>query len=196
MIKKEIILGTSSQIRKMILESSGYPFKSFSPNIDETLYEYLSPVKKVKKIALEKNIAIAQKKKFSNSIIITADTLCLLSDGSTLPKPINDKESLKMSMLQSGKTITAITGVCISFVKNKNRVYINKNSSTKVRYIKFSEKDIKILMQKFKTNDKASGLGIFSDSIGFTLIEKINGSYTGAFGLPMEIVRNIIEKYE
>ena len=48
-----------------------------------------------------------------------------------------------------------------------------------------------------KTGDDArirnSGLGFFMDSPGFTLVQNFDGSYTGAMGLPMEIVRKNIK---
>ncbi len=42
-----LILGSSSPLRKMILESSGYNYIVCSPDIDETRYEHIEPIEKV-----------------------------------------------------------------------------------------------------------------------------------------------------
>jgi septum formation protein len=194
MNKDRLILGSSSTIRRMILETSIYDFDIYNPDIDETLYEYLEPIEKVKKIAFEKNRKISELEKYQNSIIIAADTLCLLPNGITLQKPSNIDESIKMSMQQSGQTIKAITGISISFVRNNKRIYITKYSSTKITYLDFTEHEIFTLIKKFNTTNKASGLGIWNDSPGFSFVKKFNGSYTGALGLPMEIVREVLTK--
>ncbi len=178
----------------MVLETTNFKFDIVSPDIDETIYEYLDPVKKVKKIAFEKNKKILEDLKYRNSIVITADTLCLLPNNKTLGKPKNLNESVKMAMQQSGKTIKAITGICICYTQNNKRKYIIKNSQTKVTYAKFSEKQISNTMKRYITTDKASGLGIFIDSPGFSFVEKFEGSYSGALGLPLELVNKILNK--
>ena len=148
----------------MILESSGYNYIVCSPDIDETRYEHIEPIEKVQKIALEKNIAIVARDEYPENIIITADTLCLLPDGTTLPKPRNAEESIQMSLLQSGKTIQAITGMCISSLHDEKREYTIRYSSTVITYCAFSREEITQLHQKHTVTHIASGLGIWKDA--------------------------------
>ena len=194
--ERKIILGSSSKMRKLILESAWISFRTISPDIDELAYEHLSPIKKIKKIALEKNKKISSLIPEDDIIIITADTLCLLPSGKTLGKPNSQEELIEMCMMQSNQTIKAVTAISISFFENNSRKYITKHSITEITYLPFTESDIEYLLKKNKNQWIASWLGTYSDSIWFTLIKKWKGSYTGALWLPMEIIREIFNQIQ
>jgi predicted house-cleaning NTP pyrophosphatase (Maf/HAM1 superfamily) len=69
-----------------------------------------------------------------------------------------------------------------------NRLITN-TSVTEIEYIEFDRATITKLLESDDATIRNSGLGFFIDAPGFTLVKSFNGSYTGAMGLPMEIVR-------
>ena len=70
-------------------------------------------------------------------------------------------------------------------------------TTTKITYSTFDEATVRHL---FSINENArrrnAALGFFIDDPGFTLVKNVEGSYLGAMGLPMEIVRKNLDELE
>lgn len=188
-----IILASKSELRKLILESSGLPFTIATKDIDERNIEQQNPDKTAEQIvemlALAKATAIAND--FQNDLVIAADTFAVLSDGTRLHKTASTEESIRLAMRQSGETISINTGMAMVY---KDQIVSNL-VTTKIKYSPFDKATARQLFQKNQsTKRRNAALGFFIDAPGFTLVEKIEGSYLGAMGLPMEIIRqNIAE---
>lgn len=188
-----IILASKSELRKLILESSGLPFTIATKDIDERKIEQQNPDKTAEQIvemlALAKATAIAND--FQNDLVIAADTFAVLSDGTRLHKANSTEESIQLAMRQSGETISINTGIAMVY---KDQIVSNL-VTTRIKYSPFDEATARQLFQKNQsTKRRNAALGFFIDAPGFTLVEKIEGSYLGAMGLPMEIIRqNIAE---
>jgi len=188
-----IILGSNSQLRKMIMELSGLAFKTVSSNVDEREIEVNNPTKTPEEIveilAAAKAKAIA--KYFPNDAVITADTFGILPDGRRLHKTKTPEESIQLALQQSGQTVIVNTGVAVA---HQGKIITNL-TTTKIKYSTFDEATARLLFQK---NEQArrrnAGLGFFTDAPGFTLVEKIEGSYLGAMGLPMDTIRASLEE--
>lgn len=183
-----IILASNSELRKLIMESSGIPFRVETKEVDEREIENNHPTKTpeevVEILALAKAQAVASD--LPNDIVIAADTFGILPDGKRLHKTKSLEESLQLALQQSGQTIVVNTGVAIAYRGET----ITSRTTTRIKYSTFDEATVRLLFQK---NEQArrrnAALGFFTDAPGFTLVEKIEGSYLGAMGLPMEIVR-------
>ena len=93
----------------------------------------------------------------------------------------------------SGKTINNYTGCC---VYNKSTGYNTKTIKSSITYRTFNQQTLQRLIEGDNVAIRSGALGIFYDSPGFTLIEKIEGSYTGSFGLPMEFVYEQLDRLE
>lgn len=106
-------------------------------------------------------------------------------------KPKDLEEGLKMAMACSGSGSICCTGVCMIHPEFGEVV---KVAETKIKMQSFSESELqKLVDDKFLL--RAGALGISEETAGFTLVEFISGSYSGAFGLPMEIVRKYLRKW-
>lgn len=183
-----IILASKSKLRKLIIESSGLPFKIATKEVDERAIEEQHPDKTAEEIvevlAYAKAKAIADD--FPDNLVIAADTFGVLPDGTRLHKTKSVEESIQLSLRQSGQTITVHTGTAIAY----KGTILTTLTTTKVTYFTFNEATIRHL---FTINESAkrrnAALGFFIDAPGFTLVEKIEGSYLGAMGLPMEVIR-------
>jgi septum formation protein len=188
-----IILGSSSELRKLILESSGLSFKIETREVDERKIEEDNPDKTAEEIvemlALAKAQAVAND--FPNDTIIAADTFGVLPSGERLHKTKSLEESIQLSMRQSGQTIVVNTGTAMI---HQGKI-LTSITTTKIKYFSFDEATIRHLFQKNESaRRRNAALGFFIDAPGFTLVEKIEGSYLGAMGLPMEVIRTHLAK--
>jgi septum formation protein len=188
-----IILASNSELRKLIIQSSEFAFKVVTEEVDEREIEQRHPNKTAEEIV--EILALAKAKVVAaihpNDLVIAADTFAILPDGTRLHKTKSFEESIQLSMQQSGKTMKVNTGVAMMY---KGEV-LTDLVTTNIKYLAFDEATVR---QLFEINQSAkrrnAALGFFTDAPGFTLVEKIEGSYLGALGLPMEIVRKNIEK--
>lgn len=186
----EIILASGSYKRKEILEKAGINFRVVVPEINERLLNNLPVKERVQKIAQAKARKVAEQ--FPNSVIIAADTMDESEKQIINHKPKDLEEGLKMAMEYSDSSSICYTGVCLIHPKFGEVVEVSK---TKIRIQPFSKEELKKLVDdKFLL--RAGALGISEETAGFTLVESICGSFTGPFGLPMEIVRKYLKKWE
>jgi len=186
-----IILASGSWLRKTILEASCLPFEVKVGGVDERSIEASHQDKSDEQVVmiLAKAKSEAVWNEHRNDLVIAADTLAILPNGQRLHKPDSAREAIELCLLQSGKTIQAVTGISMTY-RGKT---ITDVSSTSISYIDFDEETIRKLMRGNDATMRNAGLGFFLDAPGFTLVKSFEGSYTGAMGLPMEIVRKNIK---
>lgn len=187
-----IVLASNSWLRKTIMEASGLKFATDSVDLDERALEQKNQDKTDEEIAIILASAKAElvQYKHPDAVVIAADTFALLPSGERLHKPATPEEAVELCLLQSGKTIKAVTGMAMAY---KGRVLAN-TTVTDITYTTFDRPTVEHLLEGDDATIRNSGLGFFSDAPGFTLVESFNGSYTGAMGLPMEIVRQNLKR--
>lgn len=189
-----IVLASGSWLRKSILESSKLPFTVKAADIDERALEVEHPNLAVDELAivLARAKAEAVQKENPDDLIIAADTFAVLPDGTWLHKPTSHEEAIELSLRQSGQTVRAITGLAMSY---RGKIATGF-TATSITYTDFDRDTITRLLDGNDPTIRNSGLGFFIDAPGFTLVKEFNGSYTGAMGLPMELVRENIQKFQ
>jgi len=187
-----ILLASGSWIRKTILESSKFEFIVKAADIDERTLEAQHPNASVEELAttLARAKAEAVQKEYPDDLIIAADTFAVLSDGVWLHKPKSHEEAIELSLRQSGQTVRAVTGLVMSY----HGKVITNSTSTSITYVDFDRDTIANLLDGDDPTIRNAGLGFFIDAPGFTLVKHFRGSYTGAMGLPMELVRENMQK--
>jgi septum formation protein len=94
-------------------------------------------------------------------------------------------DPFKAALALSGKKIKVFTG-CAIYTEEYG--VSSMLAEATITYQTFSEANLRRLAADDNPNIRSGALGIFYDAPGFTLIEHLEGSYTGAFGLPMEFV--------
>jgi len=189
-----IILASQSSLRTKIMELSGIPFRTESPDVDERSIEAKYPQKNEMEIVtlLAAAKAEAVSKIFPNDIIIAADTFGTLPNGQRLHKAGSFEESIQLSLQQSGKTVTVNTGTAVAL----NGKILTDTTTTMITYSHFNENTARALFELNKnTNRRNAALGFFIDAPGFTLVESISGSYMGALGLPLDVVRKRLNEF-
>ena len=182
---KQIILASESPRRKEILEKAGLKFKVVKSDFEEYVNPKLTPHELVRKLSLEKAKAVY--KNYKESIIISADTI-VVCDGNILGKPKDEKDAQKMLFFLSGKVHFVITGFTII----DGEKIITMSEKTKVHMRKISLKEINAYIKTKEPFDKAGGYAI--QEKGSMFIEKVEGDFLNAVGLPIENLTRELKK--
>mgnify|MGYP001561330960 CR=1 FL=1 len=184
---KTIILASTSPRRKELLEKIGLKFKVVESKHKEYLDPKLEPHELSKKISFEKAKAVF--KKYKNCIIISADTFVVCS-GIILGKPKDEKDAKRMLSLLSDKTHLVITGFTI--IDGSLDKAITECSETKVYVRKISPSEIDSYVKTKEPLGKAGGYAI--QGIGSIFIQKVEGNYSNAVGLPIYALARMLKK--
>lgn len=187
----QLILASSSFLRKFIMDQSKLSYSSVSPDIDEYQFDDHSLEERVQMIAEAKCNTLVPK--YPQAFIIAADTLTATEDKSIIYDKRHHKanSAIEQSLELSGKTIMIATGITIHHPSIGTHTEL---SLSRITYQKFSKHRLEVLLESDSPERRSGALGMFYDSPGFTLIKRIDGSYTGAMGLPMEIVYSYLDK--
>ncbi|MCU0356550.1 MAG: Maf family protein [Cyclobacteriaceae bacterium] len=180
MIKRPIILASSSPRRQYLMKEAGFIFQVEKPDVDESFPDTM-PVEGVARyLALKK--AEKFRLRIQQEIVVTADTVVIL-ENTILNKPADRPEAISMLERLSGKTHRVITGVCILSAEKEDPF----DDMTEVTFKNLSRKEIEFYVDQYQPYDKAGAYGA-QDFIGMIAIEKINGSYFNVMGLPIHKV--------
>lgn len=183
-----IVLASASPRRREILENTNIKFDIISSSIDELVLEGESPCHMVMRLAFEKGIDIASKRK--SDLVISADTIVVL-DNKVLGKPKDEDEARDMITSLSGKTHQVITGISLINLENNKKIidYVISN----VKFKNLSENDINDYIKTKESLDKAGAYGI--QGYGALLVEEIQGDYFNIVGLPVSKLSDLLKIY-
>ena len=113
-------------------------------------------------------------------ILLTADTVVILGD-KILGKPHSEAEAVEMISSLSGATHKVITGVTL---RTPLRT-ISFSAESLVSFRTLDAEEIRYYVEKYRPLDKAGAYGI-QEWIGYTAIERIEGSFYNVMGLPVQ----------
>ena len=125
---------------------------------------------------------------FSDALIIGADTIVFLDD-MFFGKPVDKEDAKKMLEQLSGKNHQVYTGLAI--LKTSTGMMLSKVSCTDVRFKRLSQEVIDAYVASGEPLDKAGAYGIQGD--GSVFIADIVGSYSNVVGLPLELLREMLQ---
>jgi MAF protein len=182
----KVLLASGSFLRRFIMDQTKVAYETVAADIDESVFDDLPVEERVVRLAEKKCQTVSAR--HSDYTVIAADTLTV-KDGQVYSKRTHKDDPLAAALALSGQTITVYTG-CAVFVPGKP--IATHLSIATITYQIFSEATLRRLAQDDNPNIRSGALGIFYDAPGFTLIERLEGSYTGAFGLPMEFVNHYL----
>ncbi len=182
----ELILGSTSPRRKEIMEFFSYPFQQVAPPFDESLIPFTgNPQEYVTKLAQGKAHSLAPI--FSNSIIVTCDTIVFI-DNEVLGKPKDEQEAFRMLAKLSGRWHSVFTAIAVS---RQNRL-LSAVTETKVHCNTLSQEDIHRYYRAHSLNDKAGSYAI--QRSGGLLVKEIVGCYYNVMGLPVGALRTLLQQ--
>ena len=113
-------------------------------------------------------------------ILLTADTVVILGD-KILGKPHSEAEAVEMISSLSGATHKVITGVTLRTAEQT----ISFSAESLVSFRALEAEEIAYYVENYRPMDKAGAYGI-QEWIGYTAIERIEGSFYNVMGLPVQ----------
>ena len=179
------MLASSSPRRRDLMEILGLDFIIVEPLSDESS-THPDPEARVISNAEAKVMSVSDG--FPGALIIGADTI-VYSDGEFLGKPVDPDDAKKMLEQLSGKSHQVYTGLAILNTSTGN--ILSKVSCTDVRFKRLSQKVIDAYVASGEPLDKAGAYGIQGD--GSVFIADIVGSYSNVVGLPLELLREMLQ---
>lgn len=178
---RNIILGSGSPRRKLLLEGLGICFSVRTKNVEEVYDEKLQREEVPRFLAELKANSFEHDLNLEDLLITSDTTVCL--NNAILNKPKDLNEAKLMLQTLSGKTHTVITAVTITDVEK----WVTFHDETEVTFRELSGEEIDYYVEKFKPLDKAGAYGA-QEFMGYIAIEKLQGSYFNVMGLPVHRV--------
>lgn len=181
-----LILASGSPRRKELMAAVGVFFEVIVSDVDETEHPLESPENMVKRLALAKARAVADKNK--GRFVLAADTTVAL-DNRVLGKPTSTDDAKRMLSALSGKQHDVFTAFCVVTPDGTAQV---ESVRTRVGFRTLTNADIARYVATGEPMDKAGGYGI--QGRGAACVSDVNGSYTNVVGLPTQQVLDLLTR--
>ncbi len=182
-----LVLASASPRRRQLLQGLDLPVEITSVDIDETPPPGMPDAEVAEHLARKKagawNGTLA-----ADQVLITADTTVLIDDH-LLNKPADEADARRMLAILSGREHRVVTGVCL---RTAERI-VSFADTALVKFRDLSEEEIAYYVRVHKPLDKAGAYGV-QDWIGYTAVERIEGSFYTVMGLPMHRVYAELKK--
>ncbi|MBK9177032.1 MAG: septum formation protein Maf [Flavobacteriales bacterium] len=188
-----LILASASPRRRQLLQGLDLPVEITSVDVDETPPPGMPDDQVAEHLARKKAEAWSGSLA-SDQVLITADTTVLLDDASgahtgskpgasLLNKPVDDADARRMLALLAGRSHRVITGVCLRTASGM----VSFADISVVHFRDLTADEIAYYVARHKPLDKAGAYGV-QDWIGYTAVDRIEGSFYTVMGLPMHCV--------
>lgn len=188
-IDPPVILASASPRRKSLLEAMDLVVRTYIHPFNEDISNQIPVYNIAETIARLKWDQIQPQIK-KDEIWITADTVVIFN-GQALQKPQNRDEAYQMLSQLSGQNHDVTTGVCLGNTEKT----IQFTECTKVYFSSIDHQDIQYYIQKYEPYDKAGSYGI-QEWLGWTHVEKIEGSFSNVMGLPTEKIYQRLQDFK
>ncbi len=188
MINRPIILASKSPRRQHLLQEAGFEFEVRTRSIEENFPAEMPAVEVAEYLARLKADAVKDWI-IDQEIIITADSVVILED-KIYGKPQDAADAKRILRELSGKVHQVITGVCI-MTKEQT---ISFSDVANVHFAELTDAEIEYYIEKYKPFDKAGSYGV-QEWIGFTKVQKIEGTFANIMGLPIQQVYDELIKF-
>jgi len=187
---KNLILASSSKIRKIILEKHNFNILVHAPNVDEEeikkslLQEDAKPKDVSETLARLKAVKISAK--YKDQIVLGADQVLTL-EGRILNKP-KDKKVAKFILKQlNNREHELISSICLA--KNGSSIWSYTETSF-LKMKKFDDLYLDNYLSKI-SNDILKRYGVYQiESEGKKLFSEINGNNFSIMGMPIDALIN------
>lgn len=182
--RRKLVLASASPRRLALLEQAGVRPDALIPaSIDETPGRLERPRKLAVRLAEEKALATLEtceaKDDLKDAYVLAADTVVSVGRR-ILPKPATIEEAADCLRLLSGRAHRVYTGVSLAAPGGKLRTRLVE---TRVRFKRFSEREIESYLASGEWRGKAGGYAI--QGIAGAFVVRLVGSYTSVVGLPL-----------
>jgi MAF protein len=184
----QLILASSSPYRKELLDRLAIAYQIAHPNIDETAQPGENAYALVKRLALCKAQAVAEK--FNNALIIGCDQVATFNEH-ILGKPKDHADAVRQLRLLSNQSVVFLSALCL--YNSLNKLHQLDVVPFCIDFRKLSDSQIENYLRKDKPYHCAAS--IKSERLGIALFAKTQSDdATSILGLPLirlvEMLRN------
>lgn len=182
MKQPQIILASSSQTRKALMDRLGLDYLAISPDIDESTQNETHADDLAKRLAFEKSRVIAEQ--YPNAIVIGSDQVAWRENASQdfIGKPLTVENAIQQLQRNSGKTVYFSTGLSVQHLAS------GFEQTLVERYqVKFRELSLDEIQRYIEKDQPLHCAGSFKcESLGISLFSSMTGQdQTTLMGLPM-----------
>ncbi|MCM8773727.1 MAG: Maf family protein [Candidatus Omnitrophica bacterium] len=175
---QRIILASSSQARKKLLEQIGLKFEVIIPSVKEFRVTKANYKSLVIRNALLKAENIT--KRLKRGIVISADTV-VVAGKTIIGKPKDIKDAFRILRILSKEPHWVYTGLVVTNIERKIKFF--DYDKTKVWMCPLSDDYIRAYLRRAKPLDKAGSFDI--QGLGGIFIDRIEGCFYNVVGLPL-----------
>lgn len=187
-MEARLVLGSSSERRKAVLESFRIPFICVSPDFDERSIVYSGdPFEYTKELAWNK-ANVVRSQGFSDGLIITADTVVVYK-GEVFNKPESEEHAVEMLRTLSGSSHSVIT----TLVLMQNEKVLSASENTQVSFIDIPPQHLKTYVRSFSSLKRCGGYCVQDG--GGLIIKQIEGCVYNIQGLPIKTLNQLLMEF-
>ncbi|MHA3048936.1 Maf family protein [Acinetobacter sp. ANC 4641] len=182
MKQPQIILASSSQTRKALMDRLGLDYLAISPEIDESSQNETHADDLAKRLAFEKARVIAEQ--YPDAIVIGSDQVAWRETAPQdfIGKPLSVENAIQQLQLNSGKTVYFSTGLSVQCLASDFQHTLIERYQVQFRELSLNE------IQRYIEKDQPLHCaGSFKcESLGISLFASMTGQdQTTLMGLPM-----------
>jgi septum formation protein len=188
-----LILASASPRRRDLLAACGIPFEIVPSMIDEHPLRDEQAAAYVRRLALAKAESVAQH--HTEAVVLGADTTVTI-DGLILAKPQSLDNARQMLHRLCGREHEILTGVAVVAGKMAGRVGDRSAQAmvaSRVLMRHFTAATIEWYIATGEPVDKAGAYAV--QGLGGALVERVEGSYTNAVGLPLAETLALLRRF-
>lgn len=189
----ELILASSSQTRKDLMDRLRLDYRCISPDIDESAIGELHADDLAKRLAYEKAHVIAEQN--PNAIVIGSDQVAWREHApyDFIGKPLSVENAIQQLQENSGKTVFFSTALSVQHLQSGFEKTLVEHYQVKFRQLTLAE-----IERYIEIDQPLHCAGSFKcESLGISLFEKMVGDdQTTLMGLPMIQLCKILRAFE
>lgn len=186
-----VYLASQSPRRRELLGQLGVSFSILDVDVAEVPHPEEMPLDYVRRVARDKAQAgweTLSREVQGNALVIASDTEVVLEDR-VFGKPKDADDAVEMLHALSGRTHEVISAVCMVSAKHEH----GDVCISRVRFAELDEAEITAYVATGEPFGKAGAYAI--QGRGATLIEHLEGSYSGVMGLPLFETARLLRKF-
>jgi MAF protein len=188
----ELILASSSQTRKDLMNRLRLDYHCISPDIDESAMGELHADDLAKRLAFEKAQVIAQQ--HPNAIVIGSDQVAWREHApyDFICKPLSIENAIQQLQANSGQTVFFSTALSVQHLQSGFETTLVEHYQVKFRQLTLAE-----IERYIEIDQPLHCAGSFKcESLGISLFEKMVGDdQTTLMGLPMIQLCKILRQF-
>jgi septum formation protein len=182
-----LVLASASPRRRALLARLGVPFDVVVSDVPETPHVGELPAAFARRAAREKAAEVGHR--CPNALVLAADTVVVV-DGVIFGKPRDRADARRMLEALSGRAHEVLTAVALRHSSGGGDEVLVRSA---VQFRVLAADEIDAYLDSDEPYDKAGAYAVQGQAQRFVL--EVRGSYTNVVGLPLDEVREPLERH-